>query len=139
MTAQSKKNPSKLHETILRALFILLSVASSFALVFYGISLLSGSDTGLHLSTFAYVTMAYGLGNIAILSLAWRSRPQHATTVYQLIALCYFGVFVIDTLRGGLESSTEIVGLLLLAAVLCSNGIAISKVVDRPNPAGAGH
>ncbi|PLX86744.1 MAG: hypothetical protein C0614_03660 [Desulfuromonas sp.] len=132
MANHRKSSPSRQHETILRVLCVVLSLLSSFALVFYGISLIGRATPGLHLSVFAYVTIAYGLGNIAILSLAWTSRVAGASMAYQLLALCYFGIFVVDTLKGGIGASNEVIGLLLLAAILYSNGLAIRKVVERP-------
>ena len=132
MAKHQKNNPSQQHESVLRLLCVLLSLLSSFALVFYGISLVGSAAPGLHLSVFAYVTIAYGLGNVAILSLAWTTRVAGSSMAYQLLAFSYFGIFVVDTLKRGIDASNEVIGLLLLAAILYSNGMAIRKVVERP-------
>lgn len=135
-TKQTEKSPAPQHEAILRLLAIVLSLLTSFALVFYGISLLNSPHAGMHLSTFAYVTLAYGLGNVAILSLAWNSRIAAALAVHRLIAFCYFGIFAFDLFKAGVWSGRELLLLLVLAAVLLGNGVAVKKVIERPGKSG---
>ncbi|MDT8441102.1 MAG: hypothetical protein RQ723_05545 [Desulfuromonadales bacterium] len=135
-TKQTGKMPAPQHDAILRLLAIILSLLTSFALVFYGLNLINSPHAGLHLSTFAYVTIAYGLGNVAILSLAWNSRIAAALPVHRLIAFCYFGIFAFDRFKGGFTSGRDLLILLVLAAVLYSNGVAVQKVIERPDKAG---
>jgi hypothetical protein len=110
---------------------IALTVLSSFFLTYYGVNIvMSGTAPGSTL-TFSYVTIAYGLGSLAILSLAWSSRETWSVTVIKLFALCYLGVVVMDAFRHGLQDGLEIIRILALAVVLCANWLAVKKVVER--------
>lgn len=110
---------------------IALTVLSSFFLTYYGMNIvMSGAAMGGEL-TFSYVTIAYGLGSLAVLSLAWSSREAWSVTVIKLFALCYLGVVIMDTFRDGLTGGLEIMRILALAVILCANWLAIKKVVER--------
>lgn len=110
---------------------IACTVLTSFFLTFYGVNVvMSGAAPGSTL-TFSYVTIAYGLGSLAILSLAWSSREVWCVTVIKLFALCYLGVVLMDILRDGLQGVEEIILVLPLAVVLCANWLAVKKVVER--------
>ena len=121
----------KNRDYILMISLISLTVLTSFFLTYYGVNIvMSGTASGGTL-TFSYVTIAYGLGSLAILSLAWSSRERWSVTVIKLFALSYLGVVVLDTFRDGLQGVVEIVRLLLLAAILCGNWLAVKMVVER--------
>lgn len=116
---------------VLMISLIALTVLTSFFLTYYGVNIvMSGTAPGSTL-TFSYVTIAYGLGSLAILSLAWSSRERWSEKVIKMFALCYLGVVVMDTFRDGLQGSLEILRILVLAAVLCCNWLAVKKVVER--------
>jgi hypothetical protein len=119
-------------DTILRTLFIIFSILTSFGFIFYGMSVINSPSTPKWATTFAIVVAGYGLGNIAILSLAWNSREKWAIAVNKLIALCFIGVVVMDTFKTGYKGGLQIVGILGLAVVLWCNWLAIKKVVERP-------
>lgn len=120
----------KKQETILLFGLLILSALSSFLFVMYGVNVInSGREPWV--TTFAYVTVAYGLGNIAILSVAWSSRDVWAAAANKLIALCYFGVFVMDSVNAGIKSSAEILAIMLLALILLANWFAVKKVIER--------
>jgi hypothetical protein len=110
---------------------IALTVLSSFFLTFYGVNIVMSGSAPAGALTFSYVTIAYGLGSLAILSLAWSSREVWAVTVIKLFALCYLGVVVMDTFREGFTGGLEIVRILALAAILLANWLAVKKVVER--------
>ena len=110
---------------------IACTVLTSFFLTFYGVNVvMSGAAPGSSL-TFSYVTIAYGLGSLAILSLAWSSREVWCVMVIKLFALCYLGVVLMDILRDGLQGVEEIILVLPLAVVLGANWLAVKKVVER--------
>lgn len=110
---------------------ISLSVLTSFMFISFGMNTIMSGKSPEWIMTFAYVTTAYGLVNIAILSLAWSSREAWASGVSKLIALCYLGVFIMDTVNAGMKSGLEVVGILALALVLCANWFAVKKVIER--------
>ena len=110
---------------------IALTVLTSFFLTYYGMNIvMSGTAPGSTL-TFSYITIAYGLGSLAVLSLAWSSREAWCVTVIKLFALSYLGVVVLDTMRDGLQGSMDILRILALAVVLCGNWLAVKSVVER--------
>ena len=116
---------------ILMISLISLTVLTSFFLTYYGVNIvMSGTAPGGAL-TFSYVTIAYGLGSLAILSLAWSSREAWSVSVIKLFALCYLGVVIMDTFRDGLQGGLEILRIPALAVVLCTNWLAVKKVVER--------
>jgi hypothetical protein len=64
--------------------------------------------------------------NIYILSWAWRSRVSWASSADLVIAACFFGVCVIDYLRGGFARGTlGLVLILALVVILTLNWSAI--------------
>lgn len=121
----------KKHDKILMFGLLLLSVLTSFLFVSYGVNIIMGERPFAAQLTFAYVTAAYGLANVAILSLAWNTRQAWAPLANKFIALCYLGAFIIDTVNSGFKSGLEIIGILALALVLLANWLAVKKVVER--------
>jgi hypothetical protein len=118
------------HETIFLVGLIVLSTITSFMFVLFGMSIImSGTAAGTPI--FAYITTAYGLGNIAILSLAWSSRHAWAKSVITLISLSYLGVFIMDALNAGTPDAKRFAGILVLALVLYFNWYTVKKVVER--------
>ena len=110
---------------------IALTVLTSFVLTFYGVNIVMSGTAPASALTFSYVTIAYGLGSLAILSLAWSSREVWCVTVIKLFALCYLGVVLMDTFREGLQGGQEIIRVLALAVALFANWLAVKKVVER--------
>ena len=112
-------------------MFVILSVLTSFAFVFYGLGVITGLSTSRWMVVFAYVTAGYGLGNIAVLSMAWNTRAEWAPSAHKLIALCYLGVFILDVAKAGFSSGYEIFGIFMIALVLWANWFAVKKVIQR--------
>lgn len=110
---------------------IALTVLSSFFLTYYGMNIVMSGAASSGTMTFAYVTLAYGLGSLAVLSLAWSSREAWCVKVIMLFALCYLGVVVMDTFRDGLQGGAEVFRILALAVALGANWLAVKKVVAR--------
>jgi hypothetical protein len=121
----------KKHDTIIMFGMIAFSALTSFLFVSYGINIIMSPSPPAWAMTFAYVTTAYGLANIAILSISWSSRQPWAVVANKFIALCYLGAYIMDTVKDGLKSSLEVVGILALAMVLLTNWLAVKKVVTR--------
>jgi len=121
----------KKHDTIIMFGLIVFSALTSFMFASYGMNIILAPSPPVWGLTFAYVTTAYGLANIAILSIAWSSRQPWATVANKFIALCYLGAYIMDAVNGGFKSSLEVVGILLLALVLLTNWLAVKKVVAR--------
>jgi hypothetical protein len=121
----------KRQEGVLLAMFVILSVLTSFAFIFYSVGVITGGSASRWMTVFAYVTGGYGLGNIAVLSAAWNTRAEWAPAAHKLIALCFLGVFIMDVVRAGLSSGYEIFGILVLAFVLWTNWLAVKKVIRR--------
>lgn len=113
---------------------ITLSALSSFTFIFYGMNIILSDNSANGLMMFAYVTTAYGLANISILSIAWSSREPWAKGASKFISLCFLGVFVMDTINKGMKSGLGAIGIVVLFLILCANWLAISKVVDRDEP-----
>jgi len=110
-------------------MFSVLSVITSFAFVFFGIHIIGGEAPPRWLTVLAYVTAAYGLLNIAILSWARNTRAAWCLTASKAITVCYFGVYAMNTLGSEIESGLEFVGVLLVGLVLWTNWFAIKKIV----------
>lgn len=128
----SAKGPlMKKHDTLIMYGLVVLSVLTSFLFISYGVNIIMSPMPARWLLTFAYVTTAYGMANIAVLSIAWSSRERWACEVNKLIALCYLGVFLVNTVKTGFNSGLEMVGILALALVLLANWFAVKKVVSR--------
>jgi len=119
-------------EKILRAGFTLLSILTSFIFIAYGVGALNASQGSTWLTTFAYVTVGYGLGYVYLLSWAWRSRAGWTPGACKLIALCFFGVFILQTYNTGIAGIRDLLAVLVLAAILWINWLTIRKQVERP-------
>jgi len=118
-------------DKILRIGYALFSAITSFVLVFYTVSVLGSESASEWLKAFAYVAGGYGMMNIYILSWAWRSRPSWAPSANLVIAVCFFGVVIMDLIRDGLKDGTQMIGVLGLAVVLGINWFAV-KTLCRP-------
>lgn len=111
-------------------MFSIFSIVTSFAFVFYGVSIIAGQASPRWLTVFAYVTTAYGLLNVAVLSWARNTGAAGCLTASKAIAVCYFGVYAMNGLSDGVENGLEIVGILLVALVMWSNWFAVRKTLD---------
>ncbi|NIQ92831.1 MAG: hypothetical protein GWN87_00405 [Desulfuromonadales bacterium] len=100
----------------------------SFMFVFNGVTILTAAHVPEWAKVYAYVCAGYGLGNVYILSSAWRTNASWAVWANKLIASCYFGVFLIDRWKGGMESAVELIGIAIVAAVLWFNWYAVREV-----------
>ena len=118
------------HDTFFLIGLIILSVLTSFMFIFYGLGVIMSQGATRPAEIFAYVTCAYGLANIAILSIAWNSRERRSTAVSKLVALCFFGVYIMNRFMAGLQPA-DFAGVLILAVVLWFNFFAIRRVVER--------
>ena len=106
---------------------------TSFMFVYYAIGVLNGVQVPEWDKVFGYVAIGYGLGNIYILSAAWRFQGNWTLWANKLIALCFFGVFILDLWRTGLKTGLELVGALGVAGVLWLNWYATKKLTLRNN------
>ncbi|MGW8313100.1 MAG: hypothetical protein ACWGOL_07715 [Desulfuromonadales bacterium] len=118
------------HDTIYLFGLIILSVLTSFMFIFYGLGIITSQGATRPAEIFAYVTCAYGLANIAILSIAWNSRERRAVAVSKLVALCFFGVYIMNRFMAGFQMA-DFAGVVIIAVVLWFNFYAIRKVVER--------
>ncbi len=109
-----------------------VSVISSFLFILYAMNIVLSDAAAQNALVFAYVTLAYGLANVAILSIAWSSREGWADGANKFIALCFFGVFVMDMVNAGMKSRLGVVGILFVALILLANWVAVKKVISRP-------
>jgi len=121
----------KKHDIIFLIGLIVLSTLTSFMFISYGMSIILSDKTTQGPMVFAYVTTAYGLANVAILSIAWSSREAWSNGASKFIAMCYLGVFVMDTINAGMKSALGVVGILVLVLVLFVNCFTVKKVVER--------
>ena len=118
-------------EKLLTYGFAVFSFITSFLFVFYAVNV-NFSSASQWLKTFAYVVGGYGLFNIYILSWAWRSQAVLASKANIVIAACFWGVFTMDTIRDGIANwTTEIGGIIGLAAILSINWLAVRKLCQR--------
>ena len=112
--------------------FAIFSVITSFLCVFYAVTVNFSSEASQWLKTFSYVAGGYGLFNIYILSWAWRSQVVWTIKANTVIAACFFGVFIMDTIRDGFSGGMTTIGSILgLAAVLGINWFAVKKSCQR--------
>lgn len=112
--------------------FAIFSVITSFLFVFYAVTVNFSSEASQWLKTFSYVAGGYGLFNIYVLSWAWRSQADWAPKVDMVIAACFFGVFIMDTVREGFSGGMTTIGSVLgLALVLLINWFAVKKSCNR--------
>lgn len=110
----------------------ILSSLTSFAFIYYGLSALSaneGAPKGALI--FPYVVAGYGLGNIYILSSAWRKAGDWPATASKLMGLCFLAVFTLETINSGIKNSAELFSILGVVLVLWANWFSISKVARR--------
>ncbi len=122
----------KSQDKILLYGFTAFSVIISFLFVFYAVTVNFSSDASQWLKTFSYVAGGYGLFNIYILSWAWRTQAELASKIDLVIAACFFGVFIMDTVREGFSGGmTTIGGIIGLAIVLLINWFAVKKACQR--------
>lgn len=122
----------KTSEKLLLYGFATFSVITSFLFVFYAVTVSFSSDASQWLKTFSYVAGGYGLFNIYILSWAWRSQAVWAPKADMVIAACFFGVFIMDTIREGFSGGVSAIGGLLgLALILFINWFAVIKSCTR--------
>ena len=110
---------------------ISLSILLSFLFVLYGLNIIMSDEAAHGITIFAYVTISYGLANIAILSIAWSNREAWATGASKFISLCFLGVFIMDMINAGMKSAVGVVGILALALALCINWFAVKTVIER--------
>ena len=118
-------------DNILRYGFSIFSVLTSFLFVYYAVSVIYGSHATQWLKMFAYVAGGYGLFNVYILSWAWRSQSAKAVTANLVIAVCFFGVVVMDLLRRGSVDGTQVGVLTGLLAILAINWFTIKKLCQK--------
>jgi len=112
--------------------FAFFSFITSFLFVFYAVSVHFSAEASLWLKTFSYVAGGYGLFNIYVLSWAWRSQAELAPKVDMVIAACFWGVFLMDSVRNGFSGGATTLGALLgLALVLTINWLAVKKSCQR--------
>ena len=121
----------KKHNPLLMVGLISLSILSSFLFILYGMNIIMSEKEAGGVVVFAYVSIAYGLANVAILSIAWSSREPWAVGASKFISLCFLGVFVMDTINAGIKSGLGAVGIVVLALALCANWFAIKMVIER--------
>lgn len=122
----------KTSEKLLLYGFATFSVITSFLFVFYAVSINFSSEASQWLKTFSYVAGGYGLFNIYILSWAWRSQATWAPKADMLIAACFFGIFIMDTIREGASGGTTAIGGIFgLALILLVNWFAVKKSCNR--------
>jgi hypothetical protein len=107
---------------------------TSFIFVYYAVGIFTADNPPEWSRVLAYVAAGYGLGNIYILSWAWRIRGTGAVWANKLIALCFFGVFLLDRWKVGVESPLEYVGILAVAGILLLNWLAVKKISERHTP-----
>lgn len=124
----------KTQEKFLLYGFAIFSVITSFIFVFYAVTVHFSSDSSQWLKTFSYVAGGYGLFNIYVLSWAWRTQADWAPKTDMVIAACFFGVFIMDTIREGFSGGVTALGMVLgLALILWINWLAVKKSCQRDN------
>lgn len=121
----------KRQESILPKFLALFSGLTSFVFIYYSVGIFSADSVPEWAKVFAYVCAGYGLGNIYILSWAWRSSGTWPLWANKLIALCFLGVFIMDRWKTGIEGGLEYVGVLGVAIVLWLNWFAVKKITER--------
>ena len=88
-------------DSIWRKGLSLFSGLISFVFVYYAVGVLTAEQAPEWTRVFAYVAAGYGLGNIYILSWAWRGSGPWPAWANKLIAICFFGVFLMDMWKTG--------------------------------------
>ena len=115
-------------DKILRNGFALFSAITSFIFVYYAVSVVNSGTASQWLKTFAYVAGGYGLLNIYVLSWAWRSKVRWTISANLVIAVCFFGVVVMDVIRDGLQGGLQLVAILGLGLVLALNWFTVKTL-----------
>jgi len=121
----------KKHDLVFLIGLIVLSGLTSFMFISYGMNIILSDNPAQGVLVFAYVTTAYGLANVAILSIAWSSREAWSNAASKFISMCLLGAFVMDVINAGMKSAFGVVGILVLVLVLFANCYAVKKVVER--------
>ena len=121
----------KTHDIIFLVGLIVLSALTSFVFISYGMNIILSDNASQGTVVFAYVTTAYGLANIAILSIAWSSREAWSNGAIKFVAMCFLGAFIMDTINAGMKSAIGVVGILVLVLILVANCYAVKKVIER--------
>jgi len=112
--------------------FAFFSAITSFLFIFYAVTVNCSGTAPYWLKIFSYVAGGYGLFNIYIISWAWRSRVDWTIKANMVIGVCFFGVFLMNTIRDGFSGGLITVGTILgLAAVLWINWFTIKKLCQR--------
>lgn len=121
----------KNQEAILRTGFAIFSGITSFAFVFFAVSIITGEGTTHWMRAFAYVAGGYGLANIYILSWAWRNKADWPMLANKFFALCFIGVLVVDAISQGIESLEQVLVIVGLACILFINWVSVKKLCRR--------
>lgn len=121
-------------DSILPKGLAVFSVLTSFAFVYYGVSMLASDSSSSWAEAFAYICAGYGLGNIYILSWAWRGGGKWPSWTNKLIALCFFAAFVLDLWKEEVAGNLEYVGVLGIAGILWLNWLAVRNASQRHSP-----
>lgn len=121
----------KRENTVFLTGLAVFSVLTSFMFVYHAVGILNAAGVPQWDKVYGYVAIGYGLGNIYILSAAWRFRGAWALWADKLIAFCFFGVFAIDLWRTGSKNGLELVGALVMVGVLWLNWYAVKQLVQR--------
>ncbi len=119
------------HDYVIMVGLIALNVLSSFLFTFYGMNIVMSGQAPDSVLVFAYVCIAYGLGSLAVLSLAWGSREVWAVTAIKLFGFCFVGVCVIDFFRKGVQDTLGLAAIVIVLVATSANWLAVKKVVER--------
>jgi len=124
-----KKGPDA---TPVLILVSILSSLTSFAFIYYGLNALTANEGAPQGAlVFPYVVAGYGLGNIYLLSSAWRKAGDWPATASKLMGLCFLAIFTMETINSGIQGSFELFGILFVVLVLWANWFSIAKVARR--------
>ena len=119
------------HEQIIMYGLVALNFFSSFLFTFYGMNIVLSGVSANAAQVFAYVAIAYGLGSLAVLSIAWSSREAWSVTASKLFGLCFVGVCIMDFVRNGMQGNYGFAGVIFVAVIVSANWLAVKKVVER--------
>jgi hypothetical protein len=119
------------HDYVIMVGLIALNVLSSFLFTLYGMNVVMSGQAPGSVTVFAYVCIAYGLGSLAVLSLAWSSREVWAVTAIKLFGFCFVGVCVIDFFRKGVQDTLGVAAIIIVVIAASANWLAVKKVVER--------
>jgi len=119
------------HDSIFIAGLVVLSILTSFGIVFYAMGILTAATAPEWDKNFAYIAVGYGLGNVYILSAAWRTGAPWTDWANKLIACSFMGIYLVDMWRTGVDSGLEYLGAVCLAGVVWLNWYAVKRVCLR--------